>query len=50
MFLHSELCILMDFPIHIETMSMELPIVYFKDHCFYVEKYDVFLSYLPSMT
>ena len=26
------LCLLMDFPMHMDTISMELPIVYFKGH------------------
>ena len=29
-FLYLTLCILMDFPIHIDTISMGLPIIYFK--------------------
>ena len=37
--------ILVDFPIHIDTVSMGLPIVYFKDSRVYCSRlYDVFLS------
>ena len=34
----------MDFPIHIDTISMGLPIVYFKGHRYNFLHYDVFLS------
>ena len=41
----STLCILMDFPIHIDTVSMSLPIVYNKGtQVEYFLNYDVFLS------
>ena len=38
------LCILIDFPIHIGTISMGLPIVYFKGHRLNFLNYGVFLS------
>ena len=39
------LCILMDFPIHIDTISMGQPIVYFKEsQVVFSLNYDVFLS------
>ena len=38
------LCILMDFPIYIDTISMELPIVCFKGTQVNFRNYDVFLS------
>ena len=34
----------MDFPIHIDTTSVGLPIVYFKGHRLSFLNYDVFLS------
>ena len=39
------ICVLMDFPIHIDTIGMRLPIVYFKGSqvAFYFLNYDVFL-------
>ena len=41
---HLTLCILMDFPIYIDTISMGLPIVYLKGTQVDFLTYDVFLS------
>ena len=38
------LCILMEFPIHIDTVSMGLPILYFKGSQVDFLNYDVCLS------
>ena len=37
------LCVLMDFPIHIDSMIMGLPIVYVKGSQFFFQNFDVFL-------